>query len=631
MPSVLIFAIQICFFGAAALYLHYRSEDYGLSPLLFFVAGIMGVLNIIELMTLYVEPVPGIVIRPGGHVYVPIILLIVLIIYITSGTRTAQITIAGLIGVDVLILCVLTFLLLYLNVRDSSTSIQGLLTEEQILTPLFLRGVLASTIAFTADMFVITIVYQGIQNALPSCPRGLVPGVALLVALWVDSTLFNILSFVGTSHFVLEIPGDILMKTLAGLLLSVMAGWYLVRIAPNLTQYRGAANRSTFDILFGEGRITSRVAKLESELQVSRAIYEQLVSHIEEVFWLVDIEQKRLLYLSPNFEKITGKPAKMFYKNPDALIDLVHPEDRTEGFFRQLLLSPETEFCIEREDGGICWLRNRSFPIVTVDGQVVRYAGITEDVTERKEAQAKTFALELSREKVRLLHQFINDASHDLRTPLSIIMLKVHQIEKASTPRRKTLLDELHQAAIRLSDLIDDLFTLSRIEGGEQIRPERIDLNEIAQQVCDNHQIIVEAKGLSLVVHPAGEVIPVTGSRDQLCRLTANLVENAIHYTEQGTINVKTLVEDDQAVLEVADTGIGIAQDHIDSIFERFYRTEQAREIRRDGTGLGLAISKAIVDQHRGTISVQSAPGEGTTIRVTLPIERSGGDQAGGE
>ena len=79
MLSLAIFVLQICLFGAIALYLHYRSEDYGFAPILFFIAGIMGLLNIIELMALYVEPAPGIIIRPGGQVYVPVILLIVLI------------------------------------------------------------------------------------------------------------------------------------------------------------------------------------------------------------------------------------------------------------------------------------------------------------------------------------------------------------------------------------------------------------------------------------------------------------------------------------------------------------------------------------------------------------------------
>ena len=113
----------------------------------------------------------------------------------------------------------------------------------------------------------------------------------------------------------------------------------------------------------------------------------------------------------------------------------------------------------------------------------------------------------------------------------------------------------------------------------------------------------------------------MVGDQDQLFRLVANLIDNAIHYTRQGTVTVATLVEGDQAILEITDTGIGIPKAYLESIFERFYRTAQAREMRRDGTGLGLAISKAIVEHHRGTITAQSAVEEGTTVRVVLPLD----------
>ncbi len=623
MPSLTIFVIQTCLFGATALYLHYRSEDYGFTPLLFFVAGIMGVFNIIELMTLFIEPMPGIVIRPGGHVYVPIILLVVLIVYITSGTRSARITIAGLIGIDLLVLCVLIFLLLYLNVKAPSTTIRGLLAEKNVLTPLFLRGVLASTIAFIADMFVIVIVYQGIVNAFPSFPKALIPGIALLVALWVDTILYNLLALFGTPRFVSGIPGDILMKTLAGLLLSPLACWYLARIAPRLTHYLGADNRSTFDILFGEGESASRLAQVESELQVSRAIYEQIIQHIDEIFWLVDIKRERLLYLSPNFEKLTGQAAERFYKNPGALIRLIHQADRAEDIGSQVFLSPESEFRIRREDGSFRWFRNRSFPIITPDHQVVRYAGIAEDITARREAQAQAFALELSREKVSLLHRFIRDASHDLRTPLSTILLRAQMLDQVDAARRKEVVDEIRGATQRLNKLIDDMFTLSRIESEEQPELAPVDLNVVARQVCNDQQVAAQARGLSLALNLADQVLPILGDPDQLFRLVANLVDNAIHYTQEGAIQVATLANEGKAVLEVTDTGIGIAEAHFGSIFERFFRTAQARSIRRDGTGLGLAISKAIVEQHRGTITVRSTVGEGTTIRVAFPLDEA--------
>ena len=624
MLTVLVFVVQLYLFGAISLYLHYLSEHYGYSPILFFVAGIMGVFNIIELIPLSVEPAANIAIRLGGHVYVPIILLIILVLYVTGGTRTARITIAGLIGIDILILVVLFFLLLYTNLREPATIVHGVPAQSIVLTPSFLRGVLASVFTFTANMFVIIIVYQGVRNAFPAVPESLVPGFALLIALWVDAVLYNILAFMGTSLFASGVPSDILVKTLAGILLAPLAGWYLTRVAPNLTRYVGAANRSTFSILFGEGETDVRLVQLENELQVSRATYEQIVHNIGEIFWLVDIERKRLLYLSPSFEALTGKAPEGFYRNPRMLLGLLHPEDRTGDMIEKVLLSPETEFRVQREDGEVRWMRNRSFPIVTQDQQIVRYAGIAEDITLRREAQAQAFALELSREKVNLLHRFVRDASHDLKTPLSAILLKVDLMNVADASRRKDLQRELRAAAKHLSDLIDNLFTLSRIESDEQIAQSSVDFNEIVQAVVDNSLIIAQNKGLNLVLHLADATLPIMGNRDQLLRLAANLIENAIHYTERGTIAVNTLTNGHQVVLEVADTGIGIPEAHLQHIFERFYRVEQARSMRREGTGLGMAICKAIVEQHRGTITVESREGQGTTFRAVFPIDNAG-------
>lgn len=622
MLSIVIFVLQVWVFGVITLYLHYRSEKYGLSPLLFFVAGIMGVLNLIELITLYVEPAPGVVIRPGGHVYVPIILLIVLILYVSSGTRSARITISGLVGVNLLILVVLMFLLLYINFSDSTTVIRGLFAEADVLTPLFLRGVLASVITFALNMLVIIIVYQGIRNTFPTFPESAIPGIALIIALWVDAILYNILAFLGTPFFVPGIPGDVIMKTLAGLLLAPLVGWYLTHKAPNLSRFQGASDRPTFAIVFGEDSFASRLLQLESELQVSRAIYEQIMQHIEEVFWLVDIEKNRLLYISPNFEKITGKRPEIFLKNPAALLTLVHPDDRAKNVVEQLFLSPNTEFRIRHTDGSTRWLRNRSFPIMTPDQQIVRYAGITEDVTAQREAQAQAFALELSREKVKLLQNFVRDASHDLRSPLTSILLKLDLLPRVSAERQNVLIEELHSVAQHLNNLIDDLFTLSLIESDGSASLSTVDFNEVIRQACDDHRAIAQSKDLTLTLDLTEQAVNLYGNKKQLFRLAANLVANAIHYTDQGTITVRSSAQDGHAVLEVTDTGIGIPEDQLESVFNRFFRTDEARNQRRDGTGLGLAICKAIVEQHNGTISVQSTVGQGTTFRVCIPLAK---------
>src|SRR5204862_7542956 len=121
---------------------------------------------------------------------------------------------------------------------------------------------------------------------------------------------------------------DTIMKTLAGLLIWPLVAIYLTRIAPSLPDYVGTKGRPTFDIFFRNGQANAALQSLETELRISRSIYRQLTEHIEEIFWLVDIETRRFLYISPAFESITGYSMERLYKDANALLQIVHPDQR---------------------------------------------------------------------------------------------------------------------------------------------------------------------------------------------------------------------------------------------------------------------------------------------------------------
>jgi hypothetical protein len=234
MLSFGVLIIEVWLFAALGLLLHRANPRFGLTPVLFYLAAFMAILNFAELLALHMEPVPGIVLRTGGHVFVPVILMMVLVLYIADGTQPAQLVIYCLTGINLLILIVLAFLLIYQNVRDSDTALRGLLAAQDLISLDFLRGVVASTITFIGDLFVIAVIYQGIRNAFPSTPQFITIGVALVAALWTDSILFNLLYFIGTPQFLTLLPGDVLAKTLAALLIWPFVAYYLVagRAAP---------------------------------------------------------------------------------------------------------------------------------------------------------------------------------------------------------------------------------------------------------------------------------------------------------------------------------------------------------------------------------------------------------------
>ncbi len=174
----------------------------------------------------------------------------------------------------------------------------------------------------------------------------------------------------------------------------------------------------------------------------------------------------------------------------------------------------------------------------------------------------------------------------------------------------------------RLLSLIDDLLTLSRVqEEGLAMVDRVVDLRKIVASACSVVAPTTERRDLELDVELPDEPVPFLGDRDMLERVVINLVGNAVKFTpERGRVTVALLAEQDSAVVEVADTGIGIPLEEQERLFSRFFRSSLAQEQAIPGSGLGLSIAHAIVEKHGGEMTVESEPGEGTTFRVRLPL-----------
>ena len=622
MISLLIFVFQLSLFTLLALVLHYYSPRIGLAPLLFAIGGIIGLLNIIELNSLSIALEFGYNLRPAAHVFVPVSLMIILVLYVVHGTRSAQIAVIGIIGIDALVLITFLFLLAYVNFSSPDTIITGAFADDTVFNLFFTRSMVASIVAYTADMLILIIVYQGIYNHLKWIPKLLIPGIAIVVALWTDSVLFNIGAFLGTELFSLRIPSDVVVKTFVGIWIAPFAGWYLTQIAPESPDFLGADNRETFAILFRHRHRDKQLETLENELRVSRSVYNQLTQHIEEIFWLIDIDQRQILYVSPAYERITGYSVESLYKDFNNVMQIFHSQGRVipqKVILRFLSSRQNIEFQIIRPNKVVRWMRARAFPVEDEQGNIIRYAGVAEDITERKKLTEQDFELAVTRERMKILHEFISDASHDLKTPLSSMMLKLGLLEKVEDEnRRSELRQELRERASHLAELITDLFTLSRIEGHDVIEVQSINLNEIVETVVLDTAILAEEKNLNLSTDLSQDNLTFEGNAEQMNRVISNFMTNAIRYTSEGSIRIQTWLEDDKVCVNVQDTGIGIPADSLDKVFDRFYRTTEARDTQ-EGTGLGLAIAKAIADRHHGEIMVDSIQSKGSTFTLKIP------------
>ena len=219
---------------------------------------------------------------------------------------------------------------------------------------------------------------------------------------------------------------------------------------------------------------------------------------------------------------------------------------------------------------------------------------------------------------------FVANVSHELKTPLAAIRgfaetLRDGALDEPATARRFT--ERILQQCRRLQALLEDLLTLSRLESVE-VPAERaqVDLRALVRRAVELMAPAAQERRVRLAVEEQ-PTTPISGDADDLERLVLNLLENAIKYNRpEGTVTVRLRKGVSQVVLEVADTGLGIPQESLSRIFERFYRVDKSRAREEGGTGLGLAIVKHVAQAHGGQVEVESRAGRGSTFRVRLPV-----------
>lgn len=221
---------------------------------------------------------------------------------------------------------------------------------------------------------------------------------------------------------------------------------------------------------------------------------------------------------------------------------------------------------------------------------------------------------------------FVANASHELKTPVATIIASADALRIATERRDESAMafaDQIEASARQMDGLVSDLLDLSRLEREEpQLVPVRLDL-VVEDEV---ERIRSRAQGKQLAVEVDDEEAIVLGSHRDLSVAVRNLLDNAVHYTDKGGIDVAISLTGDEAVLTIQDSGVGIPMRDIDRVFERFYRVDADRSRATGGTGLGLSIVKHVVESHRGTVEVESQLGAGSLFTVRLPL--AGGVEA---
>ena len=319
--------------------------------------------------------------------------------------------------------------------------------------------------------------------------------------------------------------------------------------------------------------------------------------------------------------------------------DITHPDDLQEDLDHaaSLLAGRTRSYSMEkryrRRDGSLVWVMLSVSLVRDDEGAPLYFVAQVEEIGDRKRAEAEAARLlALERNHVeqlqaldKLKDELVASVSHELRTPMTSIQgyldLLLEDPDGGLSDEQRRCLSTVRRNSERLIRVVNDLLFVAQAQAGKlELSLGAVDPAALLHHSADSARVPAEAKGIRLDVS-ADALPPLSGDAVRLGQLLDNLVSNAIKFTPAGgRVTLSLARRDDLAVFEVADTGMGIALDEQQLLFERFFRASGATRSAIQGTGLGLSIAKTIVEVHGGTIGLDSIEGEGTTFRVELPL-----------
>lgn len=341
--------------------------------------------------------------------------------------------------------------------------------------------------------------------------------------------------------------------------------------------------------------------------------------------------RSQISYATPSAQALFGSEDFRLSGSPlHAWLESVHPDDR-EALESQVITLKDShsgtpfQYRYLKPGQSLLWVETISSlvrdEVRTPTGMIF----VSRNVTERNKAEHQRMEMGIQRERFQLFQRFVNDVSHDLRTPLAVMSTSLYLLRKKLNPDVEAAIqphvESIQNQIVHLEKQLENLTTLSRLQNnGARYHFEAKPLNTPLEVLAQEFRARLTERDITLRLQLTDEPVRIMISDQEFMQALRQIMTNALQFTHaQGVVTIATDVQDKLAVIEITDTGKGIDAKDIQHIFEPLYRVDRARGIDSGGMGLGLSVTRMIIEAHSGTISVQSELDSGTTFSIRIP------------